>query len=264
MNTAKNIFVIGLLSLIASVAQGATMQIFSDIQFGPKLQISANFLCQDGVYIYFRSQQDCLDSGLEWNCSEDLVIKPIREVEMILTEVGGESLTRFFKVNTQFKYQQVERDSRGNVFNNINEFRELPFCAERPRLEPGNVGEFRYPQSQSEKFFIESMLEAGITMVNVAEAGTSILDAIDLKQQVESTQKVSSTIKSPFCNQSVSSDYIHLLSGEYSGNGIQNLNFENVQVDRLQEISDDLFVTPSDFHEDQPAFKISCEKTWDI
>lgn len=263
MNTAKYIILSGLLSLSVSVGHSATMQIYSDIHLGPSLQISANFLCQDGVYIYFKSKQDCLDSRKDWTCSEDLMVKPIREVEMILTEVGGPSVTRFFKVDTEYKYQQVERDSRGTTYNTIDEYRDLPYCAERTKLEPGNVGEFRYPASTTEKHFIEAMLEAGVTMINLADAGQSILDAIDLGQQSQEEKKASE-IKTPYCNQSVTSEYIHLLSGEYSGNGIQNLNFEDVQVDRLQEISQDLFVTPSEFQDNRPAFEISCKKTWDI
>ena len=245
-----------------SSARAGTFSVFENIVLKQNLITSAHRLCQDGLFIYFKSIEQCERAKSDIDCAKSLKIVPIQSAEKIYTSLGGPSLTRFFQVQLEYRHRlyEIEENKEDKLIFDLT--RRLPYCEGRERHKTQNVGTWRYPESDSEKFLITSMIDSGLTLINTPIGDFGKIKNIGVNDYYDKEKK-RVLLKTPFCNKGVSSDQIYLMSGEYSGTG-------SVRVGSLQSISMQMYLKETYYVVDEekkefvPRYLFSCVQIWDI
>jgi hypothetical protein len=213
--------------------------VYDHIVISQKLTVSAHRLCQDGLFIYFKSVNECNKSEIFSVCEDGLKIAPIRYVEKVYADVGGQSVTQFFQIKTKFQKRVYSLNENKKDEMIFKENADLPYCMDKEIYEPANVGNWRYADSDDEKSVIESLNNSGHTLINSPYG--QMIAVKNLKSEFSDIELLNvllkSNLKSPFCNTQVTKDNIWKMSGEYTGNG-----YEGFSIDGLQNISSELFV----------------------
>lgn len=226
------------------------------------INISAHRLCQDGLYIYFIDRYHCENSKGQFKCDGDLKIAPLRSVEKIILP-SGESLTRFYEIKTTFRYEEYVKTSLGTKLVDYD-YDRLPFCTDRARHEPQNIETSRMVIGVEERDLFASLIQSQITLLNTPYGNLRTIKnlAKDESKSPDIT-KVSARVQTPFCNNQISNEQIWQMSGEYSGNGI-------FQVNSLQTVSRDMFIEKIRYQKDSATgelkkiYDFTCTPTWEL
>lgn len=241
--------------------------VYEHIVISQDITVSAHRLCQDGVYIYFLSKKQCQKTEGLFDCEKGLRIAPISFVEKVFTELGSQkSITQFFKIKTQYSYQEFDI-SRGYTDKLLSIHSEtLPFCMSRPKQEAVTIGDWRYASNQKEKNLVESLFRSNLTLVNTPFGNMASLKNLPSDSYLNPwREEPAAELKTPFCNKTVSENQIWKLSGEYTGNGVRGF-----EIQKLQDISSRVYIERIDYSIDSKtrrekrSYQFTCNPTWDI
>ena len=204
------------------------------------IHVSAEFLCQDGVNIYFKSAVECFLATNKVTCTQELKISPINYIEKVNLP-DGRYVTQFFNIPTNYSLMVYELEEDGPIKNYslvYSERETIPLCLGMSELEPKKIRGSR-EATGNEILLMESLLESGVSIIN------SPYGKVDPKMLIEQEEKYNeSTIekisfKSPLCSEKLDyDDLVVQANGEWSGNGI-------IAVDALyhwQDESKDLLI----------------------
>lgn len=241
---------------------GSTYSVFENIVLTQNITTSGHRLCQDGLFIYFKNVYECKRSKAKVNCAGSLRITPVQSTEKIYIDVAGESVTRFYQVQTKFRHKVFSIAEGKADFLLSNRSRKIPYCKWRQRHEPQIVGTWRYPESAKEKVLLQAIIDSGFSLLNTPIGKVNIAANLGLNDYY-SAKKKKPILKTPYCNDEISDDQIHLMSGEYSGSGI-------TKVSALQSLSRRIYLSETNYVIDKTTnkksynYNLSCYRTWDI
>ncbi len=206
--------------------------------------VSAEHLCQDGKYIFFKSLADCTQATGYELCPTDLLITPINYMEKVELPSGA-SVTRFFSVPTEFKvyrYEIVEEEPivKFKMVETINE--ELPYCEGMKKQKYEKVSRKRKAKPE-EVSFLQGLVESGVSLVN-SPYGPFVPEKFDEELLINEDNK-RPILRSPQCNSKADyKDMVHKASGEWNGNGIVQIS----ELKSWQVESIDLFMVKTKSH----------------
>lgn len=217
------------------------------VVIGRNISVPGDKLCHDGVDLFFKSRQDCLDGDYDHSC-RSLFIAPLRQSERIFFD-RTRRVFRFFNVVTSYNsYTYVEGES-GDYVNKSTQTHTIPFCAELPQKEPTIVYSERQASS-NELPFLNNLFKQGITSINTGFG--PLLNLRMVNQQYHQLRLISwiqrGNIKSPLCIEGEHhTNLVNKISGEYSGGGVRFLN-----INLLQNISGQISLPPNETADDTP------------
>jgi len=250
----------------AHSAFSSTFTVYEHIALTQNLSVSAHRLCQDGLYIYFKSEQDCLNSKGPFVCDQELKIAPIRSVEKIFLGVGAQSLTRFYEIHLRFR-QRVYFSSENSEDELIQESIEsIPYCVGYQIYQSANVGSWRYVETDEEADIIESFISSGINLINTPFGGLQFFkNMIPVLNAKDHFFEELPRFKSPYCNKDLTHDAIKQMSGEFSGNGIMGF-----KINELQDLSREIYIKKTntlfepEINKVSADYQLSCQETLEI
>ena len=267
-NLLGKILVFWSLTAFSSLSHGGYYDIYEHIVLTQDLSISAHRLCQDGLYVYFNSKETCERADVQFDCQGSLRITPLYDVEKVALKVGGPSITRFYKVQTNFAYKTFET-KEGSLDRMVSRTpSSIPMCPGKDIYETQTVGEFRYVNSDSEAMVVESLVDSNFDIINTPRGSLDevLNPSYDDIEPVDFTRK-KPVVKSPYCGDGAAerADLLHLLGGEYSGDGVEKAN-----LTLLQSYSSQLFIKTTEYvntvngEKTKRRLNFHCVKTWDI
>lgn len=274
----RTIFFYLLIILCPIFVHAGEFFVYEHIVLTQDITVAASRLCQDGQNIYFTSKLQCEKAkGLyscdgEWceqtkeslfSCGGDLKIAPIRSVETIYMTPGGKNLTRFYEINTEFKYEEYQ-DNNGKMGGLLlSEKRKLPLCAGMRTKGDANIRSSRLAKNE-EKELLGSLIDAGYSLINTPHGNIHTIRNLTNPDKINhDITKVQKRFQTPFCNSEISDDQIWKMSGEYTGNGV-------FQVNNLQAVSKAVFIEKIHYQADpntgeiKKAYDFTCTPTWEI
>jgi hypothetical protein len=221
-----------------------TFQIRNEVVIDRTKSLPAETICHDGTYIYQKNLHGCLQDG---SC-EEARLAPIREIERIsLNDV--DHLTRFHRIDLSFEINTYERialntDSDLFIYTLIDtQYGEVEYCHDvaAEHMNPEVIYSQRIPSSSEEQRFLEDLHHSGYQVIN-ALAGPLLnfqqvnIESPDIDRFNIAPEYLERNISSPLCDPNISQDIIHLMGGEFSGNGILQPAFDSL-VSASTEIS---------------------------
>ena len=146
------------------------------------IHVNAEFLCQDGVHIYFKSAVECFLATNKVTCTKELKISPINYIEKVNLP-DGRYVTQFFNIPTTYNYMVYELEEDGPIKSYSLVYSEREINSPFGKVDP--------------KMLIEQ----------------------EEKKSDFEFEKIS--FKSPLCSEKLNyDDLIVQANGEWSGNGI--------------------------------------------
>ena len=214
--------------------------------------VSPSSVCHNNVYIYFRSEQDCLNSDFSpLICKETLKLSPIREAERIQLENKDKSLLRTNKI--ELNYQKLIYEYAGEGTYNLStttESAQIQICEDKDIHEEKVIYSKRETFNNTELSFLSDLYEEGLFWITTGPGPITSIKQIDENSPVMNInridrQKLTENIKTPQCNPFISQDWVRQMSGERSGNGITKTTFDFIQRASQELQSDSSCKEPS-------------------
>jgi hypothetical protein len=163
-----------------------SIKLVSNIRLTEGLSVAGNWVCHDGLYIYFDSEDSCKESNrsennlYKHNCTGSLEIIPVREIEFIhVNTAENEFLTRFYKVATEYTEQTITMNradfSKLSEINSMDEIgfqasnitsKEISLCKGRHIYPPTNILADEREGSVKEKYLAKALIDADLPIVN--------------------------------------------------------------------------------------------------
>ncbi len=220
--------------------------------------VSGDFVCHDGTNLYFRDQDACqlASSG---DCSS-LFVSPIAEVEDLYLSADTEAkVTRFYTIPLTYKVS-VFQASGGSQWSHVlvDEIsKPVPSCSGETYEDIQITYSERVVSHEEERKFLQRVLASGFSTLNTHRGFIQNLSFIDKGSPFLNVNRIDAdvdqTIASPQCQKKISEEYLQLLSGEMSGNGITN-----GLLIMLQNLSGPM--TSGD--QDSQETAVACEGVW--
>ena len=191
------------------------IRMVSNIRLTENLSVAGNWICHDGLHIYFNSEDSCKDSNksdnnlYKHNCTGSLEIIPIRELEFIYINAERQKfMTRFYKVSTDYNQQKVtlsksdyerlaEIRSLSEIEYKVSEIEELEVatCENRRLYPPTNILAEERDGSTREKYISQALLKAGLPIVNSPFGRTESISLDSPLRQIEISAPKASLFK---------------------------------------------------------------------
>jgi hypothetical protein len=248
----------------ATTVWAQQFEVFEHIVLSQEVTVSAHRLCQDGLFIYFKDKTECQNTPVPFQCEQGLRVAPIRSVEKIYLDVGGPSVTRFYEVDTSFSYKKFLKSEVGPDQLLESGRRQIPECNDREIYEPANVGEWRYVETELERVMLESMLYAGHKLINTPHGPIERIRNLDWSY-FERPDQPWIHVRTPFCNENLSTSMIWQMSGEHTGNGVVDFAVGPLQslsvpmyIERVREVWD------PQTQQVKKIYDFTCQPVWTI
>jgi len=246
-------------------------KIFSPVRVSQNIVVSPRHLCHDGLYLYFKNEEDCKDAAVSGiNCTDKSSIVPLRSTEDVYpTEYSDEFITRFYHIDLNYLYQEVIPNTSLVLFS---EMRKIPYCENRERQQTKNIRSARVAQGENERIFVQSIIDQAeanqneeFLIINTPVGNMPSFELlgytdpyITVEQQYENA-----IVKTPFCSD-FAKDMIWQMSGEYTGSGNRDLKPAS-----LQTVSRPLYLAGKKLVENDKGdlelrYTFTCEKVWSI
>lgn len=224
-----------------------------------EVSIGGHRLCTDGQHLKFKDFKSCkmvqtfleTHGGFAIDCSGDLKISPVAELELIYTR-SGRTLQRFYQTKMQYEVVRKERvlGSTTNDFEIVSR-RQLPLSLCRGLQKKPLV----YLKNERESFnsfedsLIEALLKNNVSVVN-KEQGPLYQN---LPKPNEPPSSTFLTLQTPICNRSLTPRDIQQALGGWTGTG----GGQSFDMGQLQDLSRPLKITKTPQRSSQ--FAMTCE-----
>ncbi len=215
-----------------------SVAIANSILVSRDLVVVGSSLCHDNVHMYFKDSASCAKYQKPHQCS-DLQLQPIRQWEVIRHPDFSTPLIRFEKMDLQFDVSLYK--SMGLSADNTTHYQlekklyqqSVPLCDDREILEPKIVYSERMVTDTVERRVLGILATRGASIFSSPSGpvfNTTLLNdpGFDFDEARVQSQSISFQIRSPLCSELAQDPLLHLLSGEYSGNGIERVAFDSL------------------------------------
>ncbi len=218
------------------------------------VHISAEYLCQDGVYVYFKNEEACSMATPAMSCVHSKKISPINFIERVELPDGG-AVTHFYSIKTAYQYSRYELSDSGPIKSyDLVESKQipLPVCAGMIKKKPAKVRKVRKAM-KSELAFMQGMVDSGVSIVN---SPYGLFDP-DSLLEIEKEQNIGMRprVKSPLCSKKLNpKDLVTQASTEWTGNGVIKVEALNT----WQKESTELFIYRFKDQDDETKYEFVC------
>ncbi len=227
--TPANIIALGMFAVSPiSMAGSKSVEVAERIQVGSHMAVSGQDLCQDGRYIYFKSESLCeranRESGIPeyFECEFDLFAGPIREMEELKLD-AKKSVFRYFTIPTEFTVQIFKGERQV-----AKRKRQMPLCDGRPVQSAETVVIARAELSPDLRKLLIELDSQGLGLIESPRGEVERIASIT-DPATQAPQGVFQ-LKSPLCNPEARAGLIAAgMSGGESSGGWSRLNPEDLK-----------------------------------